>query len=339
MSSRRRGAATRSPPMMDRDRGGDLPPAFLARLARLVPSERLAGVLASFACERWTGLRMNSLVADPVATLETLGRLGFTPTPVAGIAGAQVVPPEQRRALTETELWRSGAVYIQNPASQLPPLLLDPGPADRVLDLAAAPGSKTLQLAALMANQGWISAVEAVRERFFRLRANLERHGARNVHTYHKDGARVWHWVGETFDTVLLDAPCSSEGQFSRLEPRSFSYWSEHKIRELARKQQRLLFSAVQCLKPGGTLVYATCTLAPEENEAVVDAMLRTFAGRLRVEEISLPGLDALPGLTAWGERRFASALRGAARILPSTTLEGFFLCRLRKDASTLEPR
>ena len=156
-----------------------------------------------------------------------------------------VVPNQQRRALTETAACRAGRIYIQNPASMIPPLLLDPQPGEWILDLGAAPGSKTLQMAGMMVNRGKISAVESVRGRFFRLRANLEKHGATLVQTYLKDGIKVWRNCPEQFDRVLLDAACSAEGRFNVNRPSSYGYWSTKKIREMQRKQKRLLFSAL----------------------------------------------------------------------------------------------
>ena len=103
------------------------------------------------------------------------------------------------------------------------------------------------------------------RGRFFRLRDNLARHGAENVQTHLADGTRIWRRHPERFDRVLLDAPCSSEGRFRADAPKTYAYWSKKKIAESSRKQRRLCYSAIQCLKPGGVLVYSTCTFAPKK--------------------------------------------------------------------------
>jgi 16S rRNA C967 or C1407 C5-methylase (RsmB/RsmF family) len=246
------------------------------------------------------------------------------------------VPGSQRRALTETPACREGRLYIQNPSSMVPVLVLEPQRGEQILDLAAAPGGKTLQLAALVGDQGRVAAVESVRDRFFRLRANLSAGGADRVQTYLKDGAQVWRACPERFDRVLLDAPCSSEGRFTTADPGSYARWSERKIAEMSRKQKRLLFSAVQCLKPGGTLVYSTCTFAPEENELVAAMALVRFAGRLGVEPVRLPFANVQEGLAEWRGKALPPELAGAVRILPDGVMEGFFLCRLRKLESTI---
>ncbi len=213
----------------------------------------------------------------------------------------------------------------------LPPLILAPRPGEKILDLCAAPGSKTLQMAAMMDNEGWISAVEAVKDRFFRMKANIEKNGATIVHTYHRDGIKVWRYVPEEFDRVLLDAPCSSEGQFALAEANSYRYWSERKIAEMNRKQKKLLFSAFQCLKPGGTLVYSTCTMAPEENEGVIDWFVKKFAGKVDILDLPLSHDALRPGLISFRGKAYDEAVRRASRILPDRLMEGFFICLLRK--------
>ena len=198
-----------------------------------------------------------------------------------------------------------------------------------------------------MGNQGRIAAVERSRPRFFRLKANLKTLGATNVQCYLKDGAQVWRATPERFDRVLLDAPCSGEGRFTD-DPATYKDWKKSKIRRLAAQQSRLLFSAVQCLKPGGVLVYSTCTLAPEENEGVIHRALEGFSEALEIETICIPiEVKALapvaaqpnhcqPGLTDWDGTAFHPSLRHATRLLSNGVFEGFFICKLRKKHSTL---
>ena len=311
-----------------------IPEAFRTRLEEILPPERFAACWESFAREQPTAFRANGLKTSAAALSAELVAAGFALTPLAWKADAFIVPATERRALTECAAYREGRLYIQNPSSMVPPILLDPQPDEWILDLTAAPGSKTMQLAEMMGNAGRISAVESVRGRFFRLRDNLAKHGVDNVQTYLKDGSRVWRQCPEQFDRVLLDAPCSSEGQFRAEEPRSWAYWSEKKIAEMGRKQRKLCYSAVRCLKPGGVLVYSTCTFAPEENEAIIDRALRQFGEALEVEDIELPFDHAEPGLGQWRGKVFAEQLQRARRIVPRKGMEGFFVCRLRKTAS-----
>jgi 16S rRNA (cytosine1407-C5)-methyltransferase len=180
--------------------------------------------------------------------------------------------------------------------------------------------------------------VESVKGRFFRMRANLERHGATMVKGYLMDGRAVGAKVPERFDRVLLDAPCSSEARFRTSDPGSWSHWGPKKVKEAARKQKRLLDSAIRSLKPGGCLVYCTCSFSPEENELVVNSQLRRYGEALSVEPVELPLENLQKGLTHWQEKPLDVALERAVRILPNAGMDGFFLCKLRKHRSTHAP-
>lgn len=316
-----------------------LPERFLDRLARIVPPDRLAEVVETFGPPRRVGFRLNPLRADPADTLGALCRDGLAPLPVAWYADAFTVAADERPALVASPAYAAGAVYLQNLSSMVPPLALAPEPDDRVLDLAAAPGSKTTQLAALLGPDADLAAVEVVRDRFFRLRANLDAAGASFVKTFLQDGTKVPRYRPEHFDRVLLDAPCSTEGRFRADEPETFAYWSERKIREMQRRQTALLAAAVDSLAVGGTLVYATCSFAPEENEAVLDRTLTRFGDALRLEPIPLDVPAAQPALPAWDGQAFAHDLSHARRLLPDGTYEAFFVARLHKTASTVAER
>jgi len=312
-----------------------LPEEFAQRLRQIVPRERFADCWSSFKHPMATAFRINSLGGQAEDVAAELTNAGLELQPLTWKADAFTVPNDQRRALTESTACAEGRIYIQNPSSMIPPIALDPQPGEEVLDLAAAPGGKTLHIAALMENRGRIGAVEVVRNRFFRLRDTLERGGAQIVQTYLKDGTRVWRQCPERFDRVLLDAPCSGEGLFQLDQPQSFAYWSKKKIAEMVRKQRRLLYSAVRSLRPGGTLVYSTCTFAPEENEAVVQHALEQFGNALAVEEVNIY-LDTMqPGLSEWQGTAFSPTLRAARRIVPDGIMEGFFICKLYKREST----
>lgn len=315
-----------------------LPARFVDRLRQIVPPDRYDACWQAFHGPRATAYRVNRLRTTPAALQTELEAAGLHPVPVPWLADAALVPDSERRALTETAACAEGRLYLQNPSSLVPPLALAPGPTDRVLDLCAAPGGKTLHLAALTGQPGQIAAVELSRPRFFRLKRNLVTGGAAAVRTYQRDGSTVWRHCPEQFDRVLLDAPCSGEGLIDATAPETWEHWDERQIRQLSRRQTRLLYSAVQCLKPGGTLVYSTCTLAPEENEEVIHAALERWGAALRVEAVGIPVPGLLPGLTGWQGRQFDPQLSGAGRIAPDGVMEAFFICRMTKTASTPTP-
>jgi len=314
-----------------------LPERFLERLARIVPSDRFDAVVATFGPPRRIGFRLNPLRTVPGETLAALRAAGLDPQPVDWYAEAFTLDASERAALMATNAYATGAVYLQNLSSMVPPLALAAEPDDQVLDLAAAPGSKTTQLAALLGSDADIAAVEVVRDRFFRLRANLDAAGASFVKTYLQDGTNVPRYRPEHFDRILLDAPCSTEGRFRADEPETFAYWSERKIREMQRRQTALLAAAVDSLAVGGTLVYATCSFAPEENEMVLDRTLTRFGDALHLEPLPLDVPAAQPPLGGWNDEPFAHDLSHARRLLPDGTYEAFFVARLHKTESTVD--
>ncbi|MBB5019767.1 16S rRNA (cytosine1407-C5)-methyltransferase [Chitinivorax tropicus] len=308
-----------------------LPAIFVERLQRIVPPERLETVLASFSQPAPTVFRVNTLKTTPTQLCETLQAAGLTPAPIDWQPTAYFVPATQRRALTETSAFYDGWIYVQNLASQLAPIILAPSPGETVLDLAAAPGGKTCQLAALMQNQGVLSAVEPVKDRFFRLKANLQQQGVTIARTYMTDGRSVGAKCPEMFDKVLLDAPCSSEARFDALDSDSVAHWSLQKVKEVSHKQKRLLNAAIHSLKPGGTLVYSTCSFSPEENEKIIEAQLKSFGDAIEILPIELPIDNWQAGLPEWEGKAFHPRVTLARRILPNAWMDGFFLCKLKK--------
>ncbi|MEW6426646.1 MAG: RsmB/NOP family class I SAM-dependent RNA methyltransferase [Thermodesulfobacteriota bacterium] len=312
-----------------------LPLPFLDRLALQFPPATVEEILAGFAAGRPTVFRINTLLTEEGSCLAELRAAGLAPSRAAWPDNCWQLDDSLRRQLTESDAFSRGHIYIQNPSSMLAPIALAPQAGEKVLDLCAAPGSKTIQMAAMMANRGWISAVEPVRDRYHRLAANLRKHGVTIAHLYQRDGSLVHRFVPEGFDRVLVDAPCSSEGQFRTAEPDSYRFWHRKKSREMAAKQKKLLYSGIQCLRPGGLLLYSTCTLAVEENEEVLDVLLGHFGGALETVPLHLP-CPTLAPLSEWRKRQFSRQVAHARRIVPGPLAEGFFLCLLRKTASTV---
>ncbi|MCB6184837.1 RsmB/NOP family class I SAM-dependent RNA methyltransferase [Leeia sp. TBRC 13508] len=314
-----------------------LPTAFAEKIAEIIPSDRLGNVLESFTLEKNIAFRINTIKADVQAVKTSLLNKGFDITEVDWYKAALIIPAHQKRALTETNEFHAGEIYIQNLSSQLAPIALAPEAEETVLDLAAAPGGKTTLIAALMNNTGRLSAVEPVRDRFFRLKANLDQQGVTIAKTYMTDGRSVGKKCPEMFDRILLDAPCSSEARFDLNEADSMSHWSPAKVKETSHKQRRLLLSAFYALKKDGILLYCTCAFSPEENEVSVAHLIKDFAEEVEVLPIQLP--ESFPkeviqnGLTSWKGKALPAALQHAIRILPNEQFDGFFMCMLKKKA------
>jgi len=313
------------------------PTAFLDRYKRLFEPAFYERIVAGISVERHIWFRLNPLVPGWENAFAELESEGLDLKRHDEWSDAACLPADQKSALVASEPVRSGRVYIQGLASQLPVRMLGPSESDRILDLTAAPGSKTLQLAAL-APEGDVAAVEIVRKRKFKLQDNLTQHGADHVKVFLQDGSKVWRYRPEHFDAILLDAPCSSEGRFRFDDEDSYRFWSRAKTKEMVRKQRRLMFSAVHALRPGGSLVYSTCSLAPEENESVVHHTLQQFGDCLEVEPIDLDWPERIPAFSSLGSTEFDQRVEQSCRLLPSDRMEGFFVCKLRKTASSNPP-
>jgi NOL1/NOP2/sun family putative RNA methylase len=272
--------------------------------------------------------RANTIKASPQQALELLARFG--PQPLAWSDIAFSVPDGE--GLGRTLAHFLGLVYVQEAASMVPPLVLRPGPGERVLDIAAAPGSKTTQMAAMMENTGLLIANDVSFERVRALVGNVDRAGCLNVAVCRTDGVLLAKAVAGTCDRVLVDAPCSSEGTM-RKSDEALVRWSVRGIRNFERVQKGLMVAGYDALRPGGEMVYSTCTVAPEENEAVVAHLLERRPG-VEMLPVELPGLVTRVSVEGWKGEPFPEAVRQCRRILPQDNdTEAFFIARLRKAA------
>ena len=287
--------------------------AFLETLARPLP----------------TVIWANTLRILPEALASLLAEEGIDVTPLSWYPGAFRVAPGARPG--RTWAYKVGLFHIQEEVSLLPVVLLDPHPNERILDLCAAPGSKTAQMAVRLGNQGTIIANDIGFDRMRALRHVLERLGVVNVSTLVRDGANLPRAVG-MFDRILVDAPCSCEGT-SRKNPEVLGTCGLGFSLQHQGVQKALLRKAVQLCRPGGRIVYATCTYAPEENEAVVDAILTEFGDeRVRMLPAQVPGFRTAPALTEWNGQRFHPSLERAIRVWPHhNDTGGFFIAVLEK--------
>ncbi|MBI5728471.1 MAG: RsmB/NOP family class I SAM-dependent RNA methyltransferase [Candidatus Magasanikbacteria bacterium] len=315
-----------------------LPASFLER-GVLIFGERLFRDIQPTFIERPTTLRVNDIKASKHENIKTtLVEQGFKLQSVSWYTDAYILLNKSKRELTETDVYKDGKIYIQSLASMVPPLVLDPQPGERVLDLTAAPGSKTSQIAALMGCVGELVANDNNRVRFFKLKHNLETLGvaAENdgwiFRLRMEHGAKLCQEYREYFDKILLDAPCSAEARFVVDEPRTHGYWSERKIKEMAYKQRQLLLSAWGALKPGGTLVYSTCTFAPEENELQISRLFERYSDA-RAVDIRVDDLKIVPPLKKWKDKDLHAGVAKAIRILPTKEIEGFFVAKIKKQS------
>lgn len=259
---------------------------------------------------------------------------GLHGKPVPWHPHALRLPAGSRPGLHWTFL--TGLSRIQEEVSMLPVMLLQPQPGERVLDLCAAPGGKTAQMAVAMQDSGTIVANDSKRGRIAALRQMIKRLGLVNCSVTARDGQGIDRRAG-LFDRVLVDAPCTCEGTFRKVRvPEAVS---EELRQRAAAVQLRLLRRAFALTRPGGRLVYSTCTFAPEENEAVVDAMLRAYPDTLRLRQVHVPGLQTAPGISGWHDQSFLPEISRCLRIWPhQQDTGGFFVAVLDRIDVTDTP-
>lgn len=260
-----------------------LPEMFLERMKKLLGSDYDA-FLSSYERPRNVGLRVNPMKRPP-AWAET----AFSLSRVAWCADGYYYVPETRPGLHP--LHEAGAYYLQEPSAMAPAVLLDAQPNERILDLCAAPGGKSTQIAAAMRGEGLLVCNEINPKRAGILSSNIERLGIANALVLNEAPQRLEARFAGYFDRILVDAPCSGEGMF-RKEEAAVSDWSEQTVQMCAARQLEILRSAAKMLRAGGRLVYSTCTFAPPENEGSVSAFLREHPD-FYVEKIDAPCFSA----------------------------------------------
>jgi len=273
--------------------------------------------------------RINPIKAERGKVLENFEKYGIEIKPVKWYQDAFITNDLR---LGNTIEHFMGHIYIQELTSMLPVFVASQELSEGglVLDCCAAPGSKTTQAAGFMKNMGCIIANDISYMRTKALKFNLEKLGILNTIITNQDFR--FFQLKEKADAVFLDAPCTSEGTI-RKDPDMLSHWSEAKIFGISRLQKQLILRAFDSLGGDGLLMYSTCTFAPEENEEVVDYLLKNRKGVV-IEDIKLDGFKLSPGIEGWEKKEFSEEIKKTSRVWPHhNNTDGFFLAKIRKIA------
>lgn len=301
----------------------ELPQAFVNRMKALLQDEA-AAFLRSYDEPYQRGLRMNPMKMVDADLIP--GLLDAVPWETSGYYLSQ---ESNAGALP---LHEAGAYYLQEPSAMLPAAVLDPKPGETVLDLCAAPGGKSTQLALRMRVEGLLVCNEPVPKRAQILSRNVERMGITNALVVSSLPAPLAKRWPEGFDAIQVDAPCSGEGMFRR-HPETRDEWSEDSPAGCAKRQAEILDCAAEMLRPGGRLVYSTCTLNAVENEDTVVAFCQRHPD-FELAAFDLPGASAPTGmLTCYPHR-----MRGEGHFVALLRRKGEGVAQLPLDASLLKP-
>ena len=212
-------------------------------------------------------------------------------------------------------IYENGEIYLQSLSSMIPAVVLEPKEKENILDMTAAPGGKTTQIAAIAENKVFITACEKNKIRYDRLKYNIEKHGVKNINIMQEDSRKLSDYF--SFDKILLDAPCSGSGTENVFTPN----FSEYLIQKSSKVQEELLTKSLTILKPAGEMVYSTCSILKEENEEIVKKVLKKF--KAQIIPINLPqNIPVLP-----------TSIDGALCVCPTKYYEGFFVVKILKKS------
>jgi len=280
-------------------------------------------------------LRINTLKTNKSELIRSLNeQYGIICSEIENLPNALKLI-EGEKVIGKTIQHIAGKFYIQGLSSMIPPLVLNPTFEEKVLDLCAAPGSKTTALGELMKNKGTLVANEISQNRVGMLVFNIDIINLCNTAVTHNRGEWLNRYFSEYFDKILVDAPCSGLGILHKRDEVS-DWWSLERVEALGELQYRLLVSAIKMLRVGGELVYSTCTLTIEENELLIDKILNKYP--VEINEIELP-VKSISGFTEYKKTKLSSSLNLSKRIIPwEVDSDGFFIVKLIKKDNTTSP-
>lgn len=278
-------------------------------------------IIEGYNQKRFTTLRVNTLKAKVSYICSALSENNIEYEKVSWNNEALIIKNANEIDIKELEIYKNGEIYLQSLSSMMPAIILEPKENEDILDMTAAPGGKTTQIAALTNNKANITACEMNTVRADRLKYNVEKQGATSVTVLKEDSRRLNDYF--SFDKILLDAPCSGSGTILLNNERTYKNFSENLVKKTIKSQKDLLKKAIKILKPGHELVYSTCSILKQENENIIKEIIEK--GQAEVMAINEEKLKDIPKLK--------SNIDGVLTVCPNEYYEGFFVVKLRKKS------
>lgn len=323
-----------------------LNPDLIAKLEAIYTKDELS-IINSWlkTLKRKPTFRINTLKADATKTIENLKENGIKISKIDYLENAYILDEWTEKDLWDTGAFKAGYIYMQGISSMIPALLFDDIQSEggiKLLDLTAAPWSKTSQLSALMKNQWQIIACDNNQIRVDKLEFTLKRQGCTNVWVVKKNAANLYKELEkkfgaspeEYFDKILFDAPCSAEWRMNCNVEKSYAFWNTSIPKKNYKLQKEILTNALPMLRQWGELVYSTCTLSPEENEWIVHFILSLFP-EMEVVDITqnniFTHLETKPWIKKYSKFIYRNEVESTLRILPTPEYEGFFVAKFKK--------
>ncbi len=270
-------------------------------------------IIEGYSKQRLVTLRVNTIKADKEKIKNKLQEAGIEYEDISWYEDALIIKNAREDEIKKLDIYENGEIYLQSLSSMLPPIILEPKAGENILDMAAAPGGKTTQIAAITQNKAYITACEKNKIRAERLKYNLQKQGVGCVNVMLEDSRKLSDFF--SFDKILLDAPCSGSGTMSVFD----ANFSKELIDRSSKTQEELLTKALKILKPGGEMVYSTCSILEQENEGVLRKVLHKFGAEI----IPIENIEGVPVLP--------TSIDGVMCVAPTDLYEGFFVAKIRK--------
>ena len=276
-------------------------------------------IIEGYQTKRKTTLRINRIKSNIEEIKKELEKEKIEYETIKWSKEALIIKNADEKTIQEIEIYKNGKIYLQSLSSMLPPIILEPKEGTDILDMAAAPGGKTTQIAALTNNKAHITACEKNKIRAERLKYNVDKQGATCVFIMPKDSRFIDDFF--SFDQILLDAPCSGSGTLDYNDANVEKYFTEQLIERSSKTQKTLLSKAIKLLKPGHEMVYSTCSILDCENEDVVSSVIKN--GNIEIVPINFEGMEELPILP--------TKISGTLCVKPTELYEGFFVAKIKR--------
>ena len=276
-------------------------------------------IIEGYQTKRKTTLRINTIKSNIEEIKKELEKEKIEYETIKWSKEALIIKNADEKTIQEMEIYKNGKIYLQSLSSMLPPIILEPKEGTDILDMAAAPGGKTTQIAALTNNKAHITACEKNKIRAERLKYNVDKQGATCVFIMPKDSRFIDDFF--SFDQILLDAPCSGSGTLDYNYANVEKYFTEQLIERSSKTQKTLLSKAIKLLKPGHEMVYSTCSILDCENEDVVSSVIKN--GNIEIVPINFEGMEKLPILP--------TKISGTLCVKPTELYEGFFVAKIKR--------
>lgn len=295
-----------------------LPDFLLTKLNKDYSQEEAIRILEGYKTKRILSFRVNTIKTTAEEIEQELIKNEIKYERVKWSKDAFIVLNKKENEIQEMDIYKNGKIYLQSLSSMLPPIVLNPMPKNDILDMTAAPGGKTTQIAALSNNEANITACEINKIRAERLRYNLDKQGASSVFVMLEDARNIDNFF--SFDQILLDSPCSGSGTININENNLNEYFTTELVERSKKLQIALIKKAIKILKSGKEMVYSTCSILKEENEDIIRKVLNEG---IEIVPIEFDGKETLPQLS--------TTIKGTLCICPTKYYEGFFIAKLRK--------